>query len=67
MTRKVVTSRVLRDGQDELQEQDWLAVPIEERIEAVWTLTKICLAWSDADCDEPRLQRSVSRAQRLPG
>jgi len=36
----------------------------EERINAVWELTLLCLAWQGDQTVEPRLQRSVSRVQR---
>ena len=46
------------------QAQDWSGTTPEERIEAVWELTQLCLAWEQAKAGEPRLQRSVSRVQR---
>jgi len=36
----------------------------EERIEAVWMLTELCLAWNKPSASEPRLQRTVTRLQR---
>jgi len=56
--------RVIRDGKAELHNHEWLDSSPEERIEAVWTLTRMCLAWSDHLADEPRLQRTVTRVQR---
>ena len=38
-----------------------------ERMALVWQLTLQCMAWTGADADEPRLQRSVCRVQRLAG
>ena len=45
----------------------WRDSTMEERIAAVWELTLECLAWSDPDANEPRLQRSVCRIERLRG
>jgi hypothetical protein len=56
--------RVIRDGLPEPQDNDWLMVSPEERIEAVWMLTKLCLAWNNPSEIEPRLQRTVTRLQR---
>ena len=67
MAPRVVTSIVLRNRNDSPPEEDWRDSSVEERIDAVWTLTKLCLAWNSAEFDEPRLQRSVSRVQRLSG
>jgi hypothetical protein len=36
----------------------------EERIEAVWTLTELCMAWNKPSASEPRLQGTVTRLQR---
>lgn len=47
-------------------EPDWGGEPstMSARMAAVWQLTLQCLAWSDRDEGEPRLQRSVVRVQR---
>ena len=68
MSDKPITSRVLQPGdpQKDVVDRDWLQCSPEERIEAVWRLTKACYAWGredDAD-DEPRLQKSVTRVLR---
>ncbi len=54
-----------------LRLERWAAVPptpstsaMEERIEAVWTLTLACLAWRPDGEREPRLDRSVARVIR---
>ncbi len=62
--RKNVTSQVIRkdDPLPEELEQE-ISTP-EERINAVWELTLLCLAWQGDQASEPRLQRSVSRIQR---
>lgn len=61
--RRVITTRVFRAGQTP-PDDDWSGVPVAERIDAVWELTRQCLEWTRTGTDEPRLQRSVSRVQR---
>jgi hypothetical protein len=61
-----MTTRVIRDGHAEPIESEWADSSPEERIEAVWRLTKLCLAWSQELAGEPRLQRTVTRLQRAP-
>lgn len=56
--------RLLRNGELETPDREWLEVSISERIEAVWTLTEQCLQWQGTAPDAPRLQRTVSRIQR---
>lgn len=58
-----ITVRVIRGG-PEPPDNDWLNASPEERIEAVWTLTELCLAWNKPLESEPRLQRTVTRLQR---
>jgi hypothetical protein len=60
---KKINVRVIRNGRPEPREDGWIGSP-EERIEAVWTLTKLCLAWSQNSDGEPRLQRTVAHLQR---
>lgn len=64
--RRDIQTRVLRRGNvsTETPDLDWLEYTPAERIEAVWTLTKACMAWGGEIDGEPRLQRSVSRIQR---
>lgn len=67
--QRQITSRVIRPGEPEPSgQEDWLDATPDERIEAVWTLTKACMAWEGdergEDSGEPRLQRSVTRVQR---
>ena len=62
-----MTVRVIRDGQPEPLENEWLMTSPEERIEAVWTLTKLCMAWNEHSDREPRLQRTITRVQRARG
>ena len=62
--RKNVITRVIRNGDPPAQESHWDQATPERRIEAVWDLTLLCLAWQSKQADEPRLQRSISRIQR---
>ena len=62
--RKNVTSRVIRQGDPVPADEEWENFMPEERINAVWDLTLLCLAWQRDEPGEPRLQRSVSRIQR---
>ena len=62
--RKYMTARVIRPGDPPRDDADWEAATPEERINAVWELTLLCLAWQGDQTGEPRLQRSVSRVQR---
>ena len=39
-------------------------IDFEERMSAVWELTRLCLQWGSTGRDAPRLQRAVVRAQR---
>ena len=61
-----MTSQVIRPGMEPTDDRDFGGATPEERIEAVWELTLLCLAWGGSD-NEPRLQRSVSRVQRPQG
>jgi len=56
--------RVIRDGLPEPPDNDWSMASPEERIEAVWTLTELCMAWNKPSASESRLQRTVTRLQR---
>ncbi len=64
--RRNITSRVIRRGEPLPEDRDWESLTPAQRIDAVWDLTLLCLAWNGMHSDEPRLQRSVSRVQR-PG
>jgi hypothetical protein len=59
-----ITVRVIRDGLPEPPDNDWSMVSPEERIEAVWTLTELCLAWNNSSTSVPRLQRTITHLQR---
>ena len=67
--RAQAVTRVIRmDADDgELDRAQWRDTTMEERIAAVWGLTLECIAWSDPDASESRLQRSVCRVERRGG
>ena len=62
--KNTMTARVIRAGDPPQDDHDWNMTTPEERINAVWELTLLCLAWQGEQTVEPRLQRSVSRIQR---
>ena len=62
--RKKITSSIFRPGDPVPDQQYWDNATPEERMNAVWELTLLCLAWQPNQADEPRLQRSISRIQR---
>jgi len=62
--KKEITVRVIRNGAPEPPDNDWSMATPEERIEGVWTLTKLCLAWNQPSESEPRLQRTITHLQR---
>jgi hypothetical protein len=59
-----ITVRVIRGGLPEPPDNDWSMATAEERIEAVWMLTELCMAWNKTSTSVPRLQRTVTRVQR---
>jgi hypothetical protein len=61
---KEISVKLIRDGQAEPFDDGWDNSSPEERIEGVWTLTRLCLAWNNQLTDEPRLQRNITRVQR---
>jgi hypothetical protein len=61
--RNEMKVRTIRDRQAEPERNEWMDLSPSERIEAVWMLTKLCLAWNNQLEDEPRLQRTVTRTQ----
>jgi len=62
-----MTVRVIRGGLPEPPDDDWIMASPEERIEAEWTLTELCLTWNKPSTSVPRLQRTVTRLQRAQG
>ena len=63
-TRKGITTRIIRQAPPPVERSDWEGSTPEERLNAVWLLTRLCLEWSETG--ESRLQRSVCRIQRAP-
>jgi hypothetical protein len=62
--KEQISVRVIRNGAPEPADDDWSMATPEERIEAVWTLTQLCMAWNQPSTSEPRLQRTITRVQR---
>jgi hypothetical protein len=58
---KEMSTKIIRNGQAEPSDDGWENSSPEERIEAVWILTRLCLAWNNQLTDEPRLQRNITR------
>jgi hypothetical protein len=56
--------RVIRNGEPEPPDNDWAMATMEERIEGVWTLTKLCMGWNQSSTDVPRLDKTVTRVIR---
>jgi hypothetical protein len=63
-SNREISIRIIRDGQSETVDNGWADTTPEDRIEAVWILTRLCLAWNDQLTDEPGLQRTITRLQR---
>lgn len=59
-----IVTRVIRAGDTPRMTSETDTTTPEERMEAVWELTRLCLAWRTEPFGEPRLQRSVIRVQR---
>ena len=64
MNRRIVTTRIIRPGQPIPLDDEWLACSVEERVLAVWRLTRLCYAWRQEGVGEPRLHRATSSVQR---
>ena len=62
---KEISVKIIRDGQAEPFDHGWENSSPEERIEGVWTLTRLCLAWNNHLTDEPRLQRNITRVYHV--
>ena len=63
LERKNISSRIIRAGDDTEDLDLDLATP-EERINAVWELTRFCYFWKTGETIEPRLQKSITRIIR---
>lgn len=61
------TSRVTRLHEDDgsFDREFWAAVPPATRLELVWDMVLEYSSWRGLDGDQPRLQRSVCRVERL--
>ena len=59
-----ISVRVIRNGESDVPDDAWMEFSPAERIDAVWTLTKLCLAWNNGLADELRLQRTITHLQR---
>jgi len=59
-----ITVRVIRNGEPAPPDDYWSKATPEERIEGVWMLTELCMAWNNPSTTIPRLQRTVTRLQR---
>ena len=64
--RARAATRVIRLHEDDgaFDRAAWQGSTMEERIAAVWELTRDCIAFQDPDAPEPRLQRSIVRLER---
>ena len=62
--REHLNVKVIRNGKSEPFDDNWSEASPAERIEGVWMLTKLCLAWNQESDDEPRLQRTITHVQR---
>ena len=60
--RKIESTRVIRGRPVGRDVSGWEAASPDERMEAVWDLTRVLVNWTGPG--EPRLQRSVCRIQR---
>src|SRR3712207_7297022 len=58
---KQITVKVIRDGLPEPPDNAWSMATPEERIEAVWTLTELCLAWNKTSRSEEHTSELQSR------
>jgi len=65
--RRTGTSRLVRlhDDDGSFDREFWSRVPAEQRLEAVWDLVLDYLALQGHRGDQPRLQRSVCRVERV--
>jgi hypothetical protein len=59
-----ISVKVIRNGETDVSDDTWMEFSPAERIDAVWTLTKLCLAWNSDSADELRLRRTITNLQR---
>jgi hypothetical protein len=55
---------VIHKGTPEPLDDEWTKMTPEERIDAVWTLTKACMGWDREGTEEPRLRKDVVHITR---
>jgi hypothetical protein len=59
-----ITSRIIRPGKPLPSEEYWDKATPEERMNAVWELTRLCLFWKVGDIAESRLNKQITRVIR---
>jgi hypothetical protein len=64
ISSRTIVSRVIRPGDPPGTTAETEISTPEERMNTVWELTRLCLAWRTEPPGESRLQRSVVRIQR---
>jgi len=64
LLRPGAVSRVIREGTPEPLDDESMKMTPEERIDAVWVLTKECMGWNGEGADEPRLRKDVIKITR---
>lgn len=55
----------LHEDNGSFDREFWATVPPAARLELVWDMVLEYLSWRGLDGDQPRLQRSVCRVERL--
>ena len=65
--RRLGTARLipLREDRGQFDREFWRTIPAAERLALVWDMTLEALEWRNPRGDQPRLQRSVCRIERL--
>ncbi len=59
-SKRALTTRVVRCAGGGHPGGDWPGTTPEERMEAVWELTLLCLAWREKEAGEPRFRDLVA-------
>lgn len=59
-----ITVRVIRNGEPEPPDDYWSKATMEERIEGVWILTRLCIEWNNPSGSVPEFQKTVTRLIR---
>ena len=58
-----ISVSVFPNGEPEPPDINWSMATMEERIEGVWTLTKLAMGWNESS-DVPRMQKTITRVIR---